>query len=298
MPGDDTQSTDSGAEGVPESLPRHEWWRRAYATERYMRGLTDLEVDLRFADIITNSTILTREGKIGLSGIQWIEKFTHVQEELGFRGKGLPSADSLGRRLVVPSSDAAILGAKVRAKYPNGIADHFVLFKYGKEEHLHRLLRHGELRLCPASSYNDPSLNSAAEDDELQFEKIDGHTRTQYMHQQDFYCFCSAWIHSERLISDFGATAVLVIDKPYEFFLRMANALDRTDYLLRFNRVTYVDPLLLGDHDVPELPFTKHMRFAYQFEHRWVAQPPRANVKLQTANLHMGSIEDIAEIYV
>jgi len=263
-----------------------------------MRGLSERELDLRFADIFTNQMLLTAEGKIGISGIQWLEKFTHVQEELGLRGLGLPDAPSLGNRLVVPGALASGLGAKVRARFPKGVPDHFVLFKYGKLEHLEGLLKRGELRLSPASRYDDPSRNVAVADDELHFEKIDGHSRAHYVYEGDFYCFCSSWIHSDRLISDFEATAVLVVDKPDELFVRLATALDRKSYRIRFNRVKYVDPLLLGDHDVPELVFTKHMRFAYQFEHRWVAQPPRADERLKRVDLNVGCIEDIAELYV
>jgi len=262
-----------------------------------MRGLSERELDLRFADIVTNQVLLTAEGKIGLTGIEWMEKFTHVQEELGMRGLGLPDAPSLGNRLAVPKAITSGLDAKVRARFANGVSDHFVLFKYGKVEHLDGLLKRGELRLSPASKYDDPSLNVAVADDERHFEKIDGHSRTHYVHEGDFYCFCSSWIHGDRLISDFEATAVLVVDKPHEFFVRLATALDRKSYRIRFDRVEYVDPLLLGDHDVPELVFTKHMRFAYQFEHRWVAQPSRTDEKLAIVELRLGSIEDIAEIY-
>jgi hypothetical protein len=262
-----------------------------------MRGLSERELDLRFADIFTNQMILTTEGKIGVSGIQWFEKFTHVQEELGMRGMGLPDAPLLGNRLVVPKAVPSELGAKVRARFPKGLPDHFVLFKYGKWEHLEGLLKRGELRLSPASRYNDPSLNTAVADDELHFEKIDGHTRTQYAHKGDFYCFCSSWLHSDRLISDFEATAVLIVDKPAELFLRLATALNRKDFVIRFNRVEYVDPLLFGENDVPELVFTKHMRFAYQFEHRWVAQPSHADEKLERVTVQLGSIEDIAELH-
>ena len=170
-----------------------------------MQSLNDVEVDLRFADIVTNQTILTPEGKIGIFGIQWMEKFAHVMEELGYRGRGFPPADLLGDRLATPHAVRSELGAKVRGRYPNGVPDRFVLFKYGKCEHLEALLTRGQLRLSPASAYADPSLNVAIADNELTFEKVHGERRTQYVMRGDYYCFCSAWLHSDRLISDFEA---------------------------------------------------------------------------------------------
>ena len=138
----------------------------------------------------------------------------------------------------------------------------------------------------------------AIADDELRFEKIDGHSRTEYRHRGDYYCFCSSWLHSDRLLADFEATAILLVREPHEFFLRLATSLNRTTYRIRFNKVSYFDPLLLGSDHVTDLAFTKHMRFAYQSEHRWVAAPPSKMEALKRVDLEMGSIEDIADLYV
>jgi hypothetical protein len=40
------------------------------------------------------------------------------------------------------------------------------------------------------------------------------------------------------------------------------------------------------------------MRFTYQREHRWVAEPSDPAERLKCVELEMGSIEDIADIYV
>lgn len=263
-----------------------------------MRGLSDKEIDQRFADVITNQTILTEEGKIGIVGIEWLEKLTHLDAELGMRGRGWPDSQTLGNRLATPQAVPSKLGAKIRARCTRGIPNQFSIFKYGKREHLQKLLCDGRLRLSPASIYNDSSLNVAIADDELRFEKIDGFKRTGYKYRGDYYCFCSSWLHSDRLIADFQATAVLFIHEPQEFFLRLTTALNRTGYTIRFNRILYFDPLLLGPDHVTDMPFTKHMRFAYQSEHRWVAVPSSGMESLTTVQLEMGCIEDIAELYV
>lgn len=283
---------------MSETMPRHEWWRRAYAENRYMLGLSDDEMVQRFADVMTNQVTLTKEGKIGIAGIEWLEKLTHIDAELEMRGRGWPHSQTLGKRLAIPQAVPSELGDRVRTRYPHGVPNQFAIFKYGKKEHLQDLLRDGYLRLSPASTYNDPSLNTAIADDELRFEKIDGFKRTEYKYRSDYYCFCSSWLHSDRLISDFHATAVLCIKSPQELFLRVATALHHPGYDIRFNRVVYIDPLLLGPNHVTDLAFAKHMRFAYQFEHRWVAVPQSTIKTLNTIELEIGSIKDIAELYV
>jgi hypothetical protein len=282
-------------------MKQHEFQRQAYAKDRYMRGLSEEELDLRFADIVTNITILTPEGQIGVpghGGLRWWEIFTHVLEELAMRGRGMPHAATLGDRLGGPSPGVVKLGAKLRADYPDGVPKSFKLFKYGKREHLEELFENGALLLKPASKYKDSTLNVAIADDELHFETIDGHRRTRYALDRNFYCFCSAWIHSDRLVNDFSATAVLVVHDPETFFTRLAEALKRRNYDIHINRVTYVDPLLVGKESLDGFPFVKHMRFAYQCEHRLIAAPPRPTFDLDEVILRMTPVKDIATLYV
>jgi hypothetical protein len=278
-------------------LPRQEWWRRQYVADRYMRGLSDEELDHRFADIFSNTTILTQEGKHGIGNIEWMEKFTHVMEELTFRRRGFPPHDTIKERFAIPKPSMPALGPMIREKYPNGIPSEFTLFKYGKRKYLQPLLEAGTLRLAPASSYADPSLNVAVGDRELEFEKIVGHERFRYL-SENFYCYCTAWLHSDRLIHDFEADSVLAIKNPREFFTRIATALDERDYTIYVNRVTYVDPLLMGQaNHITDLAMVKHLRFAYQFEHRFVAKPPSPR-PLDTRFLTLGPLADIAELFV
>lgn len=282
---------------MTELLPRHEVWRRTYRSDPYMHGLTDAEVELRFADVMTNQLILTEEGKIGIVGTLWLEKFTHLDEELKVRGKGFPHPARLDGRLGVPKPGVSALSEMVRKQVGGAVPSKFMLFKYGKREHLEPLHREGQLRLCPASFYSDPSLNLAVADSELSFEKIRGTVRTRYIQRRDFYCFCTSWLHSHRLVADFDATAVLVVTNPHDFFLRLARALNEPTFEIHFNRVKYVDPLLLDDHEIADLRFLKHMRFTYQTEHRWVATPPAGSTSIGVRNLSLGSLEDISVLH-
>jgi hypothetical protein len=44
------------------------------------------------------------------------------------------------------------------------------------------------------------------------------------------------------------------------------------------------------------LAYAKHMRFAYQFEHRFVAMPPK-EIVLSERDLSLGPIRDLATLY-
>ncbi len=281
---------------MANKMKRSELWRKQYEDDPYMRGLTDVELNERFADILTNQTALTEEGKIWVGNIEWLEKWSHVQLELQSRGLGLPPYETIKDRTKIPDPATIGLSSRVRADYPNGIPESFTLFKYGKSKHLRPLLERGELLIRPASKYDDPSLNLAIGDKELVFEKVHYDERVQYTSRFDFYIFCSSWLHSDRLIGDFPTDSVLVIEEPNEFFIRLATALDEKDFKIDFNRVTYIDPLLLGDHHVTHIAYAKHMRFAYQFEHRFVAMPTKETV-LEERFLNLEPLQDIATLY-
>jgi hypothetical protein len=66
--------------------PRHEQWRAWYRGDRYLRGLTQLELNRRFRDLVRNFLILTPDAKIGFpplstEGIEWMQLITHTLEE-------------------------------------------------------------------------------------------------------------------------------------------------------------------------------------------------------------------------
>lgn len=262
-----------------------------------MIGLGDYELACRFGDIMTNQIILTEDGKLGIIA-DFLEKGTHVLEEYELRNIGLPQTQVMGKRFQIPTpvKDDPLI-RKIKADYPKGIPQNFTLFKYGKLKYLEDFIDKGHFRIQPASAYDDPSLNPAIEDRELTFEKIEGHVRTEFTSKSDFYCFCSSYIHKDRLIEDFNADCVVVIIDPYAFFTRMAQALNEQEYYISFNKVTYLDPLLLKGIRIKNLAYAKHLRFTYQFEHRFVAYPKLSIEKLETRYLNVGSLNDIATIY-
>jgi len=279
---------------MAEKIKRHELWRRQYREDRFMAPLSDSELDVRFGDITSNVANLTDSGLIGFQ-TDWMEPLTHVFEEFTLRGLGIPAATSINDSLRIPKATNPYLCQKVRSIFPKGYPDRFTLLKYGKGEFLEPLYRTGKLRLAPASKYADPSLNLAIKDDELNFLKILSSGRIQYKSKSDFYCFCSSWIHSNRLVSDFDVDTVLIIHDPHEFFRRLMTAFNGSPKKVLFNKVTYVDPLRLGNQHIESIAFTKHFRFIYQFEHRLVIWPSNQNEALDYEYLDMGSLTDIAQ---
>ncbi|MBM5130214.1 hypothetical protein HYN91_07385 [Vibrio parahaemolyticus] len=71
-------------------MVRHEMWRNEYRSHRYMEFLSKSELEDRTKQIISNMTILSAEGKIGLHGINelgkyWLQVWTHALEEIAIR---------------------------------------------------------------------------------------------------------------------------------------------------------------------------------------------------------------------
>lgn len=119
--------------------------------------------------------------------------------------------------------------------------------RFGRRAHLEAMLQDGMMRLGPTSSYADPSLTSAQQDDEASvvneldvercqlsiydeddpanaksFAPLRASTRRQA--PSDAYVFCVAQRVSPRLLHDFKADACLLIQDPLEFTRRLAIA--------------------------------------------------------------------------
>lgn len=277
-------------------MKRHELWRMQYNDERYMIPLDQEELDVRFADFISNVSTLSDEGLISIQK-EWMEPWTHMLEEYALRGIGLPDAQSIKDAIVFPRASNLELANRIRKQFPKGFPESFKLFKYGQKKYLRPMFDTGLIRLSPASKYNDPSLNTSIRDDELNFTKILPSGRITYTSEYDYYCFCSSWIHNNRLVADFSADCVIVIKDPHEFFRRMLTAFQGEPGKVVFNKVNYIDPLLPGDGQLDSIAFVKHFRFSYQFEHRLVIWLENATHNLDYEFISMDSLEDIAEIY-
>ncbi|MCU1219838.1 MAG: hypothetical protein JWN42_1035 [Candidatus Angelobacter sp.] len=79
-----------------QKVPRHVFMRQQYRERRYARHLSQPELNRRVRDVFLNILYLTLEAKIGpvpldQEGAIWMEKWTHVLEEMQLRHGPYPS---------------------------------------------------------------------------------------------------------------------------------------------------------------------------------------------------------------
>ena len=194
------------------------------------------------------------------------------------------------------------------------------LFKYGKKERLENTLQKGLLRLSPASKYDDPSLNFAVQDTELEIglqpaagsfklRVFDGKTLNLKSESSpsgseltlkistDYYVYCVSEVLRPRLFFDFEADSCLVIKRPNEFTERLISKIRNKlpTYSIGLGPVTYIDPVL-PIPITPEPISSKHFRHAYQKEFRFACLPDENIDALEPLDLNLGSLTDCCEL--
>jgi len=249
-------------------------------------------------------------------------KLTHIREEYLLRGRNFPDNVLKGINLPKftypeqPKSAVAIKGKDiVKGKY---------LVKYGKLENLKKVFEEGIIRIAPASSYKDPSLNYAIQDDELtlityglpkevKMSVIDSKTGeekgpliptsniTYYSEcKTDYYVFCLSMIYDHRLFEDFDkADSCIIINELGDFVRRIESTASQVlpGWKMFKMPVIYLDPF--NPQEEEHIPFfTKNLKYAYQFEYRLAWLPPNPNFKekIDYLFLNIGNIKDMAEL--
>jgi hypothetical protein len=305
-------------------IRRGDYIRLCYDARRYLAHLSDEDLARRSQDIITNITILTAEGKIGLlspkapAKFQWHELWTHVAEEYALRRMHLPANCIDPNTIVRPTAPAPAKGHLEGQSLGKDDLSR-KLTKYGNRSWLEAALATGEWLVSPASYYSDAALGYARHDSELEqsvsvalFERtsrpVEG-IADEYHHTikdvftitltaaTDYYLVSLARGLIYRLFDDFHSTACLIIHDESEFIRRMqtAFAAEMPKWIGECQPVEYIDPCL------PPWPidiyFSKDFRFAYQEELRfvWTPSAPIAS-KLDRIALNLGPLEDICEI--
>lgn len=306
-------------ENKPQAMTRADFWRKQYRIRRYLEFLNDAELAQRLRDVVNNGVTLTYEGKLGFRRLQqggelWIELFTHVHEEYCFRKKDFPKDVLKNARLPRPTWPNKPLGVDLVNKV-KGLRQGEYLIKYGKSKYLKEAFQSGSIRINPASSYNDPSLNSAIKDDELRMityglpsevtiTHLETNTRiipTSNVSYQsecstDYYVYCVSNILDFRLFSDFEADSCLIIKDPEGFTRLLYRVMQSILFSWKgFNApVKYIDPFnTRGNKEI--ILFVKHFRYAYQFEHRFLWLPETKMGELKPIDLNLGSLEAVAE---
>jgi hypothetical protein len=316
------------AEFVASARPlrRHEWWRQRYRGDRYARHLAQRELNQRFRDLVLNFLVLTPEAKVGLvpmseAGIRWIELITDTLEEFSLRYGPYPAGfiAEVHREQPAPDFAGELAQKAASALSSRGLVSQQVFIKYGNPEHMRALHEEGRLRLQPASYYRQATHNGAIRDDErslevslalsrqtilnvvqnpqdvptgLESQRFD--LRFQYVN--DFWLYCVSSSTEARLFVDFEATACIIIKDRAEFGRRLraatAKALEGAHF--RAGPAMYIDPLRPRSARI-DVPMSKHFRYTYQEECRFVWESPGPH-PLKYADLELGSLADISDL--
>ena len=299
-------------------LERHIVIRLEYERDRYMEHLSHIQLMQRINDIMRNIHQVDEKGRITLDTedsrlYYWMDRFTEAHHEAQLRqipkdvlGQGatkdypFPAGSDRPKRIgmVVAETD---------------IPDGHYLVRYGRYEHIKEAYDSGHIRLGPAASYDDPSLNPARQDEEL-VSRIDIDTdvfrvfgprainigrRHPIMgtFDRNFYILCCSSSLRERLFLDFNADACLLITNPDMFKERLLKGISQVlpGYSFQAERVEYYDPLWVSPTEIRPI-FWKHFRHAYQEEIRFAAIPPEPVKDLEPVYVSLGCLENIATI--
>ncbi len=281
----------------------------------------------RARDLIGNITVLTPDSKIGCipvegDGDHFWQLWTHVLVEMHLRFGPYPKGfeEGFAKELHYPDPRSSISRKAAELIKRIGSFPERYLFKYGKKEHLVRTFQEGMLRLSPASLYDDPSLNSSIQDTELEIRlqpapgtyklrvfngktlKLKSETnptdsKLTFAISTDYYVYCVSKVLQPRLFYDFDADSCLVIKRPDEFTKRLKSVVQNTlpTYSFGFGPVSYIDPVL-PIPITPELISSKHFRYAYQKEFRFVCLPLENLNTLEALDINLGTLTDCCEL--
>jgi hypothetical protein len=305
------------------NMTRQEYIEKQYSANRYLQYLSLEDLAQRTRDVLSNYHVLNEQCKIGLRSINgegeyWFTLFIHIMTEMDLRKADFPDGFLEGAPLVsptwprIPRPIEAIKGINLSGDY---------LVKYGEQRYLRPMFEKGSLRIAPASSYNDPSLNQARKDSELKvsilvdpsaakIELVDENTlKPDYTIDaignltatldctSDYYVYCLSMEYNARLFDDFEADCCLIIHQPIKFVESLYKDFSQRfpSWRGRATGVSYYDPLMI-ERMPSSVFFHKHFRYAYQREYRIVLLPPQSIKQLEPFFIELGSLEEYCEL--
>ena len=296
-------------------------WQAHYQQRRYLKSATSDQLTERSKDLCANLATLSRESRLVFPSSEadkdyWLCLFIHVQEEYKSRKK-----KPLDIAYTSPTKVQILALEKYQSIKPGQ-----ALIKFGKYEDMRNLFESGNLKISPASSYFDPSLNHAIYDNELMFDQYirgeevcfkypdkqsgeiknmkpvgDVHISTGL--KTDYYVYCMTHTLKARLFNDFSADSCVIIRDVSEFSNRLKAAVQSqlSGWSIYNYSVEYIDPydagLRLSDNPTLNLFFSKHFRYWYQQEYRfiWIPSTCMPN-NLEPFQIELGSLRKLAEL--
>jgi hypothetical protein len=309
-------------------VQRHVLWREAYKKNRFLRHLSQPELQQRVRDVMLNMMVLTPNALIGLGSTQepeaqhWMIRWTQVLEEMQLRYGPFPSGFTNGFIRQEPFPDfVGALGKKAAHVFASLKLDpEQTLIKYGKPQHMAALLAQGRARIQPASFFSGSHLNGAIRDDELSLSLSlvvsrgevvslvrnpqdvpatagDQVLQLNYEASSDYWLYCVTQSHEPRLFVDFDASACVIIKNKKAFSDRLehAAASKMADSTYACGKAVYVDPHQPDSADF-RVQFAKHFRYTYQREYRFAWMPYEPAKALEPVDVEMGPLDDIATL--
>jgi hypothetical protein len=304
----------------PISNIQKQKWRKEYLKNRYLSHFSNSELKNRLNDILLNLLVFSENGRASFNFssqkmIGIVERFIHIDEQMLQNGSSLAS-DSINDPNAYLSKYPNILRA-IKAWNNRDLQMGTYLVKFGKKKHLQLTKDAGKIRIRPASSYNDPSLNEAIQDIELSqtmllppgtklnkkkssshYKEINGIKKIALTntYQTDFYVYCLGNLYQHRLFDDFDADACLLIYDTEMFLDKFLNCLKTkySDWLLKSGEITYYDPCF--PNTFGSIPFSKYLRFWYQSEFRIAFKPKELEKELKEFDMEMGSLSKCCEL--
>jgi hypothetical protein len=304
------------------TLKRQEWWSLEYYKEPYLVDATTPSLHKRYQDIVGNLTTLDQSGRIsvlaGESRDVLASKITHVQEELFVRGIMPRRADD---DIHLPNPTFPNVPPGLRILGGSKLPDVPYLVKIGEYSHMRAMIEVGEIRIAPASSFNDKSLAAAIKDNERELfahysrsdlqkttlgrstaDKIDPEQSGEIVVKRtlpDFYAYCLTHKYDHRLLDDFHKDSVVLIREPGAFLKKLVHAVTSKfpDLHSRIDAISYYDPYCVEDWNPSSDGFLKHFRYAYQKEFRaCFSVPVGSHHVFNPFFVHVGDMRSYAEL--
>ena len=304
----------------------HQAWRAKYRLDRYLRSATIADIEQRSQDIAGNLLDVDGFGRLTCGpindrNVRWWTLWTHLLEELALRNTPYGSVQ-LARPDQFPWISAPEPPSGLRILKGHRLPQQNYLARVGQKAHLVEAFERGRIRIAPAASYDDQSLNPAMQDDELAvFAKHSGDSAVIRKYDpvtgtvgdpievigdisygkraaSNYYVLCLSSRYEPRLLDDFGADALLIIHNVDRFLIRLERAVKqvRPDLQMCGDGITYFDPYRTHPDELNP-HFFKHFRYGYQLEYRlvWLGSVP---IDASPFFVEIGTLRDIATLRV
>jgi len=314
---------------LPESLPHAEairsfgdnlhgyepeFWEFQYQVYRYLERVTDGLLIERYKDILRNMKALISRDRDAipiqshLSSWYWFRKEYQTRLEFALRDVSLPVASPHDITF-----NNEVMGAPIRPRHPNA-GD--VLFRYDKRPHIEKLAHEGQIRIRPASDFQQMERDRARQDEECSKKSFlaGAHARIttqdgrnipilgnveQTVSMPNYYVFCMACDWDPELFTDFEADTCMVI-KDAELFARrieISAASQLPGWYFHHSLVQYFDPYERLRNEYFDAGISKNFRFAYQREYRFLWFSQDGDVPDGFKFLELGSLGNLAEVH-